>query len=196
MDDNLHQLRCFGCGSRIAGAQAQPNFRCAVCGDLFEVEYPGWIQREGPNRPNPGALKWLWRERRCSSEALDQSGVWRFRELLPILSSFGNAVSLREGNTPLYHLPRAAKRLGLDQLYAKHQGMNPTGSFKDTGMTAALSAARESVVRAEGEHARQELPGESIAQQGPERGRDQRADDGIDGRRHGNSEAEPVGTLS
>ena len=143
MNDNLHQLRCFGCGSRIAGAEAQPDFRCAQCGDLFEVEYPGWSQRGGHDRPNPGALKWLWRERRCSSEALDQSGVWRFRELLPILDNFGNAVTLREGNTPLYHLPRAAKALGIDQLFAKHQGMNPTGSFKDTGMTAALSVARE-----------------------------------------------------
>jgi threonine synthase len=78
-----------------------------------------------------------------STEALDQSGVWRFRELLPILNNFGNAVTLREGNTPLYHLPRAARALGIDQLYAKHQGMNPTGSFKDTGMTTALSVARE-----------------------------------------------------
>ena len=69
--------------------------------------------------------------------------MWRFRELLPILESFGNAVSLREGNAPLYHLPRAAKALGIDQLFAKHQGMNPSGSFKDTGMTAALSVARE-----------------------------------------------------
>jgi threonine synthase len=143
MNDNLHQLRCFGCGARIAGADAQPDFRCAQCGDLFEVDYPGWLQRRGPDRPNPGALKWLWRERRMSSEALDQSGVWRFRELLPILNSFGNAVTLREGNTPLYHLPRAAKALGIDQLYAKHQGMNPTASFKDTGMTSALSVARE-----------------------------------------------------
>ena len=153
MNDNLHQLRCFGCGARIAGAEAQPDFRCVECGDLFEVEYPGWGLRGGPDRPkqdrpnqdrpNPGALKWLWRERRCSSEGLDHSGVWRFRELLPILDSFGNAVTLREGNTPLYHLPRAAKALGIDQLYAKHQGMNPTGSFKDTGMTAALSVAKE-----------------------------------------------------
>ena len=95
------------------------------------------------DRPNPGALKWLWRERRCSSESLDQSGVWRFRELLPILDSFGNAVTLREGNTPLYRLTRAAKALGIDQLFAKHQGMNPTGSFKDTGMTAALTVAKE-----------------------------------------------------
>jgi threonine synthase len=143
MNDNLHQLRCFGCGTRIAGAEAQPDFRCSNCGDLFEVDYPGWVQRRGPDRPNPGALKWLWRERRCSSEALDQSGVWRFRELLPILNNFGNAVTLREGNTPLYHLPRTAKTLGIDQLYAKHQGMNPTSSFKDTGMTAAMSVARE-----------------------------------------------------
>jgi threonine synthase len=143
MNDNLHQLRCFGCGARLSGAEAQPDFRCIHCGDLFEVEYPGWSQRQGPDRPNPGALKWLWKERRSSSEMLDRSGVWRFRELLPILDNFGNAVTLFEGNTPLYHLPRAAKRLGIDQLYAKHQGMNPTGSFKDTGMTAALSVAHE-----------------------------------------------------
>lgn len=143
MNDNLHQLRCFGCGARISGSEVKPDFRCAECGDLFEVEYPGWAQRKSHDRPNAGALKWLWRERRCSSEALDHSGVWRFRELLPILDSFGNAVTLREGNTPLYALPRAARALGIDQLFAKHQGMNPTGSFKDTGMTSALSVARE-----------------------------------------------------
>jgi threonine synthase len=143
MNDNLHMLRCFGCGDRISGSEARPDFRCAKCGDLFEVEYPGWNQRKGPDRPNPGALKWLWRERRCSSEGLDQSGVWRFRELLPILDSFGNAITLREGDTPLYALNRTAKALGIDQLFVKHQGMNPTGSFKDTGMTAALSVAKE-----------------------------------------------------
>ena len=143
MNDNLHQLRCIGCGARIAGVEALPDFRCAQCGELFEVEYPGWVERRGPDRPNPGALKWLWRERKGSSEALDHSGVWRFRELLPILESFGDAVTLREGNTPLYHLPRASKALGIDQIYAKHQGMNPTGSFKDTGMTAAISVAKE-----------------------------------------------------
>ena len=143
MNDNLHQLRCFGCGELISGSDARPDFRCARCGDLFEVEYAGWSQRRGHDRPNPGALKWLWRERRSSLETLDQSGVWRFRELLPILDSFGSAVTLREGNTPLYPLVRVAKALGMDQLFAKHQGMNPTGSFKDTGMTAALSVARE-----------------------------------------------------
>jgi threonine synthase len=153
MSDNLHQLRCFGCGVCIRGDEAGSIFRCKDCGDLFEVEYPGWdlagkgsatsAGRPNTDRPNAGALKWLWRERKTSGELLDHSGVWRFREMLPILESFGNAVTLREGNTPLYHLPRTSRALGVDQVYAKHQGMNPTGSFKDTGMTSALSVAKE-----------------------------------------------------
>ena len=150
MNEILHQLRCIGCGARIAGAEARSDFRCTVCGELFDVEYPGWTQRGGPDRPNAGGLKWVWRERRSSTEALDQSGVWRFRELLPILDNFGNVVTLREGNTPLYHLTRAANALGIDQLFAKHQGMNPTGSFKDTGMTAAMSVAKERGLRVRG----------------------------------------------
>jgi len=52
-------------------------------------------------------------------------------------------VSLREGNTPLYDLPQCSRRTGIRRLYAKHQGANPTGSFKDTGMTVAATFARE-----------------------------------------------------
>jgi threonine synthase len=74
---------------------------------------------------------------------VDQSGVWRFRDLLPIVEDADKVVTLREGNTPLYDLPRCAKTVGIEWLLAKHQGMNPTGSFKDTGMTAALSVAAE-----------------------------------------------------
>ncbi|HEX4007594.1 MAG TPA: threonine synthase [Acidobacteriaceae bacterium] len=141
MNEN-HQLRCTGCLRTIAQSELVGNFRCADCGELFEVVYPGW---NGPKqtRPNPSALRWLWRERRSSLEAADRSGVWRFREMLPILKSAESPVTLGEGNTPLYDLPQAAGRLGLTRLRAKHQGMNPTGSFKDTGMTAALSVARE-----------------------------------------------------
>jgi threonine synthase len=93
--------------------------------------------------PNASALRWLWKERRHSALPIDQSGVWRFRELLPILAQPNDAVTLREGNTPLYGMPRSAAAAGMERLLAKHQGMNPTGSFKDTGMTAALSVARE-----------------------------------------------------
>jgi threonine synthase len=137
----IHQLRCTGCASEIAQEELHGNFRCA-CGDLYEVTYPGWSGAE-LTRPNPSALRWLWRERRMSGEAADRSGVWRFREMLPILKDERSIVSLGEGNTPLFELPRSADRLGMTLLRAKHQGMNPTGSFKDAGMTAALSVAKE-----------------------------------------------------
>jgi threonine synthase len=150
--DTAHRLRCIGCGDEIAGPEAAQDFRCRSCGNLFEVEYvkPQLARRASADRNSPEMsngfahdLKRLWRDRRFSLNPLDRSGVWRFRDLLPILDDPNHAVSLEEGNTPLYPLPRSAKRLGLDQLFAKHQGMNPTGSFKDTGMTAALSVAHE-----------------------------------------------------
>ncbi len=148
--ETSHQLRCTGCSAEIAGGHASCDFRCPLCGELYEVVYP-WSFRASPDgspvpekcMPNASALRWLWQERRSSSLAIDQSGVWRFRDLLPILDKPENVVTLREGNTPLYDLPRTAASLGLNWLLAKHQGMNPTGSFKDTGMTAALSVAAE-----------------------------------------------------
>jgi threonine synthase len=142
-----HSLRCTGCGLRIAQNEARSNFRCANCGDLFEIEYPWSATRDkatdagaAANQPNPNALRYLWQERRTSTLAADQSGVWRFRDLLPIVA-VDKIVTLYEGNTPLYEMPRCAESLGMNWLLAKHQGMNPTGSFKDTGMTAALSVA-------------------------------------------------------
>ena len=145
MDVATHQLRCTECGDEIAGTQVSSDFRCTLCGGLYEVIYPWSLTPSGTGSklPNASALRWLWQERRTSSMAIDQSGVWRFRDLLPIISDFERAVTLREGNTPLYDLPRCAKAAGIDWLLAKHQGMNPTGSFKDTGMTAALSVAAE-----------------------------------------------------
>jgi len=74
-------------------------------------------------------MRHLWCERRTSSMAIDQSGVWRFRELFPIVSDLQKVVTLNEGNTPLYEMPRCAELAGVDWLLAKHQGMNPTGSF-------------------------------------------------------------------
>ena len=48
------------------------------------------------------ALKQLWLQRRTSPNALDESGVWRFREILPALNDWNQVITLREGNTPLY----------------------------------------------------------------------------------------------
>jgi threonine synthase len=86
-------------------------------------------------------LKTLWRARRTSNAPLDQSGVWRYREFLPFLSDYQGVVTLREGNTPLLEAPPAARYGGLERLVFKHQGFNPTGSFKDNGMTCGVAQA-------------------------------------------------------
>jgi threonine synthase len=131
--ETASRLRCIACGS--TPTSAAQDFRCANCGDLLEFFFPGWSF-------DPAALKLLWLNRKTSRNPLDQSGVWRFRELVPHIPE-EHAITLREGNTPLYQLPRCARTAGLDTLHAKHQGMNPTASFKDTGMTVAASSAHQ-----------------------------------------------------
>ncbi len=143
MSLDAHSLRCTECGAGIAGSAVASDFRCTRCRGLYEVTYP-WsagTDQQGARQPNSGALRWLWQERKSSTLSIDQSGVWRFRDLLPIVDTFEQVVTLREGNTPLYEMPRCGAIAGIDWLLAKHQGMNPTGSFKDTGMTAAISVA-------------------------------------------------------
>lgn len=134
-------FRCIGC-TTVTHAAAH-DFRCSQCGNLLEITDPSWNSTD----LDAAALKSLWHERRSSNASLDQSGVWRFRELLPAPASAEHVVTLREGNTPLYELSQCARITGVEQLYAKHQGMNPTGSFKDTGMTVAATFAREAGYR-------------------------------------------------
>ncbi|HVF22964.1 MAG TPA: threonine synthase, partial [Pyrinomonadaceae bacterium] len=98
------------------------------------------IERAEPIAEGPEELRAIWSERLKSSDARDRSGVWRFREFLPF-SADVQIVSLGEGNTPLYDAPRSAEYCGLTTLKLKHQGNNPTGSFKDTGMTVAVTQA-------------------------------------------------------
>ena len=138
---SVSELRCIGCGRT-----ALPDrFRCEECRDLLEILYPGW-GTGGPARLSAQALKKLWLERKQSFEPADQSGVWRFREILPEIAR-EQVITIREGNTPVYELRQCAQSAGVKQLYAKHQGMNPTGSFKDTGMTVAASFARHAGYR-------------------------------------------------
>ncbi len=70
----------------------------------------------------------------------DVSGVWRYRELLPTFAD-QHIATKPEGNTNLYDARTLAQWLGIDQLWLKHEGENPTGSFKDRGMTVATSHA-------------------------------------------------------
>ena len=107
---------------------------CPRCGGLLDVE--GDKEKSGDAQ----SLRDVWAARRASSDARDRSGVWRFRELLPF-DEAAPVVTLGEGNTPLYDAPRSAAYCRLDALRLKHQGCNPTGSFKDTGMTTAVTQA-------------------------------------------------------
>jgi threonine synthase len=141
--ETVSRLRCIACGA--TPDSASQDFRCTACGDLLEFIFP---RSAHESALDPAALKSLWLNRRTSHDALDQSGVWRFRELLPhIPNPEEHAITLREGNTPLYHLPRCGRAAGVENLRAKHQGMNPTASFKDTGMTFAASSAHQGKFR-------------------------------------------------
>ncbi|HIH27738.1 MAG TPA: threonine synthase, partial [Methanoregulaceae archaeon] len=96
-------------------------YTCRSCGHLLFVEY---------DLGSLGIRREDWDRRPLS--------VWRYRELLPVTIP---PVTLQEGGTPLYRLERIGEEIGIPNLYAKHEGMNPTGSFKDRGMTVGVSMA-------------------------------------------------------
>jgi threonine synthase len=135
------RFRCIACAD--LSDSASQDFRCGQCGDLLEITYPSWKE----SKPDAAKLKSTWQKRRLSSSPVDLSGVWRYREVLPTLDDEQQVITIREGNTPLYELPRCARITGVPRLFAKHQGMNPTGSFKDAGMTVAATFARRAGFR-------------------------------------------------
>ncbi|MEM2999234.1 MAG: threonine synthase [Candidatus Bathyarchaeia archaeon] len=116
---------CINCGSKYAIDEIV--YFCRKCGDILEIKY------------EQGEL----------SKALKRSGwrnaplsVWRYRDFMPI-NDPTKIVSLNEGGTGLHPCLRLAKHLGLRELYVKNEGENPTGSFKDRGMTVGVTKAVE-----------------------------------------------------
>jgi len=126
-------LVCSECGRTSVMAAT-----CA-CGGLPEFT-------EVSLRLNPAGFKRVLRERRSSNETFFRSGVWRYAELLPPIDREA-IVTLSEGNMPLYDSSRGGSYAGVDTLAYLHLGMNPTGSFKDLGMTVAVSAAKAAGAR-------------------------------------------------
>ncbi|MEI7556066.1 threonine synthase [Candidatus Chlorohelix sp.] len=122
---------CIQCGREYELSAAISG--CETCDGLLEVKHnlealKGVITRE-------------WAEKRRVERGFPNgSGVWRWRELV---APFPNEaiVSRNEGNTNLYEDARLAKWAGLENLWLKHEGENPTGSFKDRGMTVGISHA-------------------------------------------------------
>jgi threonine synthase len=127
-------LCCIDCLARFPADQ--PLYGCPKCGGLLDVNY------EFELAGDVAGAKATFKARKLNQSDADCSGVWRFRELLPFLSDLSKIVTLAEGNTPVYSAPHSASYAGLERVLFKHQGMNPTGSFKDNGMTAGISQAR------------------------------------------------------
>ena len=114
----------------------QAVFACPKCGDLLDVVYQ-WDQLEVPKSLAAFESKWAKRH-----DPLAFSGVWRFRELLPFAPESA-VVTIGEGQTLLRPSDKVAAYVGLNpgELFLQYEGMNPSGSFKDNGMTAAFTHA-------------------------------------------------------
>jgi threonine synthase len=138
------RFRCIACGD--ASDTATRDFRCPHCGDLLEIVYPAWSPSPAIPGSGPAATDRVGTEIHMAATA-SKSRPRRSQRRLALprtsaLLSDDAVITLREGNTPLYDLPQCARITGVPRLFAKHQGLNPTGSFKDTGMTVAATFAR------------------------------------------------------
>jgi threonine synthase len=125
------RLQCMDCGQEYPINEVVYN--CTQCGGLLDVIH-NWegltINRE------------LFDKRLGTYETPYKSGVWRYKELIYPDAPNEMIVSKPEGNTNLYDSPKLAKWAGVARLHLKHEGENPTGSFKDRGMTGGLTQAR------------------------------------------------------
>lgn len=118
-------LRCINCGSKYSLHEI--IYTCRKCNDLLEVEFDF---QEGAKKIE----KSNWKRRSIS--------VWKYKEFLPIFDE-SKIVTLKEGGTSLHKCDNLAKKLKLRNLYVKNEGGNPTGSFKDRGMTVGVTKALE-----------------------------------------------------
>jgi len=121
----MEHLNCIECGS-IFGSD-EIIYKCRKCGGILEVTLDLGEVRE---KISGGE----WRN--------SPLGVWRYADFLPIKNR-RKIVTLNEGGTGLHRCLRLGEKLGLNKLFVKFEGENPTGSFKDRGMTVGLSKANE-----------------------------------------------------
>jgi threonine synthase len=136
MCTNTAYQKCINpnCASQFDCTQSL--FKCPDCGELLDALYD-WDKVPVPEKLDVFAQRWSTRNHR-----LDYSGVWRFRDLLDFCPD-EHKVSIGEGQTILQQNDAIARQLGMKHgsLFLQYEGLNPSGSFKDNGMTAAFSHA-------------------------------------------------------
>ena len=126
-------LQCMDCEQQYPITEL--IYTCHSCGGLLDVIHDWDALDITINRQ-------LFDQRLGTFETPYNSGVWRYKELIYPGIDNSLIVSKPEGNTNLYMRPRLAEWAGIDTLYLKHEGENPTGSFKDRGMTGGVTQAR------------------------------------------------------
>ncbi|PJF40785.1 MAG: threonine synthase [Phototrophicales bacterium] len=126
-------LQCMDCGQQYPIDTV--IYTCSHCGGLLDVCHDFDSLKDSITHDTFDA-------RLGSLDAPYNSGVWRYKELIYPHVDETHIVSRPEGNTNLYHVPRLAQWAGIETLFLKHEGENPTGSFKDRGMTGGVTQAR------------------------------------------------------
>jgi threonine synthase len=116
----MYHLECIRCGAKYG--RDEIIYTCPKCDGLLDVIYD-YSQIHLAREDLKGPLS-----------------VWKYRALLPVSRE---PVTLKEGGTPIYHIKAIGGEIGMKDAHVKHEGMNPTGSFKDRGMTVGVTRALE-----------------------------------------------------
>ncbi|GAA5818535.1 MAG: threonine synthase [Methanobrevibacter sp. CfCl-M3] len=111
-------IKCVSCEQTYDNDEIV--YICEKCGSVLEVEVENNISKD------------VFGGRKL--------GLWKYKEFIPV--DYSNVVSLDEGGTPFCRCDKLGKELGID-LYVKVEGSNPTGSFKDRGMSVGVTKAVE-----------------------------------------------------
>lgn len=117
-----HKVVCWDCGADVADPYVNT---CPKCGGLLTVK----MDLEPVKEMKPEDLR------------KSPLGVWRYAPFMPVDPV--NKVSIQEGGTPLYEVGALGSDIGVPDTLVKFEGLNPTGSFKDRGMTIGVSHAKE-----------------------------------------------------
>jgi threonine synthase len=134
--------QCINPACRATYDVQQVLVACTKCGSLLDVQYD-WSKL--PQLKSLNFFEHRWSTKGTGVEGqLDFSGVWRFRELLPFYRQESDIVTIGEGRTVLQQADLLATQLQMKpgKLLLQYEGLNPSGSFKDNGMTAAFTHAK------------------------------------------------------
>lgn len=124
-----HKVLCWDCGAEVEDPFVST---CPKCNGLLTVK----MDLEKVKEKKPKDLR------------KEQLGVWRYSDFMPVDPKY--KVSLQEGGTPLYRTDALAEKTGIKNMFVKFEGLNPTGSFKDRGMTIGVTHAKELGVKVVG----------------------------------------------